>query len=425
MQLELVTSPSEVKSIYSDLINNYQEFRNQYPKKYLLGCYQKWKDDCDYSNYPSIDDLLKDMTPEDMERSHVVRVPISAIYSSEESKGGFDRPLWSIQTPSAKKQQEHNLNLNKKGYSQECAAILGCILRPDPKDSKKWILVKWKGNNRLVMKLFCNDGDGSIEVLVSLTFHTKEKTQDECIQKESELHSTDAGERSGQNELQKFFSGFRAGRKEALYCFDFLKFNHINYGTLMQQEGIEGSDDWITLTNITGLSKGPGNGFFRKYTDQNVRYALDTIKLISEEITKEKEINSTAVEAFALMFSIYTVHGKSQKALEPLFTVHELQEFFLMFFESKQVSDDNFGISEQFKIKDLAVKSGVKETAYICAKTFWPLIVHRYKKMKNSQNGGVNGFSVDCYANQKMLEQCGNKMLKEEMTQIFLKGGQN
>ena len=48
---------------------------------------------------------------------------------------------------------------------------------------------------------------------MQVKFHKKDITPDQCIAIESELHSTDAGDRSGQNENQKFMSGFRANRE--------------------------------------------------------------------------------------------------------------------------------------------------------------------------------------------------------------------
>ena len=66
----------------------------------VTGIFKAWnkinevlKDNSDYSHIVHIDDLLKNITKSDMQKSHLVRVPIDYIFSSEKEKGGYDRPF--------------------------------------------------------------------------------------------------------------------------------------------------------------------------------------------------------------------------------------------------------------------------------------------------------------------------------------------
>ena len=112
--------------------------------------------------------------------------------------GGGDRPLWSITNSSAQKTQFSCLNREGK-YRQSAAGVLSGMLRPHQTLLDHWVLSKFIGNNRVVKKLLPNGGRPS-RVLMQVQFHEVGKTAEEYIQIESELHSTDAGDRSGQNE---------------------------------------------------------------------------------------------------------------------------------------------------------------------------------------------------------------------------------
>ena len=50
----------------------------------------------------------------------------------------------------------------------------------------------------------------------------------------------------------------------------------------MQQEGEVGSKNWLTISSIQGIKEGEGNGFFGKYGEQNVDFAMLTIKEIAK-----------------------------------------------------------------------------------------------------------------------------------------------
>ena len=395
--------------LYDDLINNYEKFHEQYSQSDLLKYQNKWKDDSDYSNYPSIFDLLEDPAlcgvPDVW---HVVRVPIPVIWSSEESLGGCDRPLWSIEKPTPQQQQVSSLSRNDKGFSAGAAQVLSGKLRPHPRQEGVWQLVKFIGNNRVAMKLLAHAGKPT-EILMSVSFHEVGLTQKDYIRIESELHATDAGDRSGQNELQKFISGFRAGRSDETYCFDFLNKHRFNYGTLMQQEGVEKCNDYLEIKSLQGIKNGKGKGHFKKYGEEHVGHALRIIHRLSE-ITGEKVIHATPVESLALMYSIYTQYGKQidSKNTTPLFTVEELDEYFIKFFEFKRSA---VGFTSTFEINDLSWSSGVKDVAYVCAKTFWPTIVEHWMTTHNAKIG----WSLECAANKELLNNCTDKFLKKEI----------
>ena len=284
--VRLLTFKQEVENAFGDLVNNYSLFHEKYSSTDFLNSklFPTWEDNSDYSNVQHIDDFLKNITENDLKLTHTLAVPISYIFSSEESKGGCDRPHWV--KDKGDKQCRANLNEenqdgNPKGYRMSDAQTLSGMLRPHPTILGTYILVKFIGNNRVWMKLLANKGKDSL-VKMEVTFHEEGLSQKDYISIEAESHSTDAGNRSSQNEPQKFASNYRAGRKDAVYLYKFLKKHQINFGTIMQQEGEVGSKKWLTISSIQGLKEGEGNGFFGKYGEQNVDFAMSTIKEIAK-----------------------------------------------------------------------------------------------------------------------------------------------
>ena len=155
----------ETKSpLFPDLVRNIDVFKEKYVN--VTGIFKAWnkinevlKDNSDYSHIVHIDDLLKNITKSDMQKSHLVRVLIDYIFSSEKEKGGYDRPYDAntknvdtnfriLRTP--------NGNGEPKGFKEEDAGVLQGILRPC---GDKWQLVKFIGNNRVFMKLIANEGE--------------------------------------------------------------------------------------------------------------------------------------------------------------------------------------------------------------------------------------------------------------------------
>ena len=408
MTAKLITN----EAVHPDLINNYNTFHNHYSEEDLLDFKGKWEDDSDYSNYRMLEDLLENITPEDYEKSHVVSVDIKDIYSSEETLTGGDRPLWSITDNSAIAKQHQNLN-KKGGYNMGSGQVLAGMLRPHPTLIDHWQLVKYIGNNRVAMKLLANCGE-STRVIMNVQFHDVSQAHDYTYYRkiESELHSTDAGDRSGQSEKQKFMSGFRADYDHQVYAFNFLKKHEYNYGTVMQQEGIEGSENWLTLKSLQGIKDGQGNNHFKTYGEENVGRALQTIKRLCK-ITGETVIGATPIEAIALMYHVYTEHGKRKENSEPLFSPMELDEFFVKYFKHKNM--EGLFTSDKLMVNDLSWSGGVKDIAYICGKQFWPLIVEDWKRLRKTKIG----FSIDCHANLRLVDLCKDKNLKRELKAIL------
>lgn len=393
--------------LYTDLINNFDYFHLHNTPESLLKLKGKWGDDSDYSKYRTIEDLLENLTEEDKDQSHIVTVDIKDIFSSESSKSGCDRTLWSLTSISATKQQHESLN-RKKMYREDAAQVLSAKLRPHPTKKGRWQVVKYIGNNRVVMKLLANCGE-STRVLMIVTFHKSGQTQDKYIKIESDLHATDAGDRSGQNEQQKFVSGFKAQRDSEQYAYEFLKKHQYNYKEIMQQEGVEGSENWISISSLQGIKTGQGQGSFAKYGEANMSKAMNTAKKLCE-ITKETVIGATPIMAIALMYSVFTKYGKSQtEKSQPLFTDQQLEDFLIAFFKDEN-RDSTFG-KKKLNVNDLSMTGSVKDIAYICGHVFWPQIVQYWMQINNAKIG----FSNDCYASQKFLDHCKDKHLKKEL----------
>ena len=154
-----------------------------------------------------------------------------------------------------------HLNINKKVYEKGVKVITIPDLRWLRRDIKSTsllpnILSKQIAIEKKAFESWLIDNGKITEVLMSVRFHKMGLTQKEYIKIESERHTTDAGDRSGQNESQKFASSYRAGRKHAVECFNFLKNEKLNYDGIMQLERVEGADDFLNLSSISGLKDG-------------------------------------------------------------------------------------------------------------------------------------------------------------------------
>ena len=417
--------------LYSDLVHNLSLFQKTITEKDILEM-PDWHDNSDYSHVITLDKFLeKDFSAEDMEKAHIVSVPIDAIWSSEKSKGGFDRPVWTVETGIKKCKDSLNIpngNGEPKGYKEEDAGILEGIFRPKMKNGKPvWILVKYIGNNRILMKQLANKGKVT-NVLMSIRFHKLEKEgvklkQKDYIQNEAERHTTDAGDRSGQNEQQKFFSSYRAGRKNAEYCFKFLRENLLNYEGIMQQElkspQKEECENWLSVSSLNGLKDGYGNGFFKKFGYDNVRAAIGTVIEIAKT-TNETVVGSSSIEALSIMFKCFTEYGKTEHAKKPMFDKKQLQDFFVMVFESKNSSANISKFSalegpkegnDKWDLKKLSATGGVKDLVYINASLFWPLLPNYW----GSINNNIQTFSKDSYAVIEFLKKSNDKNLKKDI----------
>ncbi len=411
--VRLLTSKQEVQNAFGDLVNNYSLFHEKYSSTDFLNSklFPTWEDDSNYSNVQHIDDFLKTVTEKDFGLTHTLAVPISYAFSSEETKGGCDRPYWVKDKGDSQCRtnlNEENQEGNPKGYRMSDAQTLSAMLRPHPTILGTYILVKFIGNNRVWMKLLANKGKDSL-VKMEVTFHEEGLTQKDYIAIEAESHSTDAGNRSSQNESQKFASNYRAGRKDAVHLFKFLKKHQINFGTIMQQEGEVGSKNWLTISSIQGIKEGEGNGFFGKYGEQNVDFAISTIKEIAKT-TKEKSFGNTPVQALAMMFYCYTQHGLYETH-NGLFTKPVFKKFLVEFFKEKNKKSDSWmDDSQSLLLSEINQTGGVKNIAYINTTIFWPAIVSYYKHI----NKNKNGFSVDAHCNRVLLKFCKDRFLAKE-----------
>tara|TARA_Y100000114_G_scaffold21681_1_gene17472 strand:- start:195 stop:1445 length:1251 start_codon:yes stop_codon:yes gene_type:complete len=402
--------------LYSDLVNNKQLFDDHFDESELYNF--NYEDNTDYSDFPHIDEFLqRDFNDYELNRSHVVQVPINYIWSSEKTKGGFDRAKWATQN---KVQNISNLNTpngggNPKGYNEADAGILSGILRPRPNTdgSCDWQLVKYIGNNRIVKKLIANNGEIT-NVLMCIRFHKQGLKQSDYIQIEAERHTTDAGDRSGQNESQKFTSSYRSGRKHAVECFNFLKSQKLNYDGIMQIENVEGAEDFLNITSLSGLKEGIGNGFFKKFGESNVIAAIKTVREVAK-ITGETHIGMSPIECLSLMFQSFTEHGKTQTSVKMMFTKEELQKFFVAYYTKMNDSDDMFsgnGNKSRFLLKHLNANGFIKCMVYIAANSFWPALPNYWQNIRNTDTS----FSQDCWAVKQFISKSKDSMLKRDIT---------
>lgn len=402
--------------LYSDLVNNKQLFDDSFTESELSKF--NYKDNTDYSHYQHIDDFLQqDFSDDDLDKSYVIQVPIDYIWSSEKTKGGFDRSKWATQN---KDQNISNLNTpngggNPKGYNESDANILSGMFRPGTNigGSCDWQLVKYIGNNRIVKKLIANNGEIT-NVLMSVRFHEQGLSKEEYIKIEAERHTTDAGDRSGQNESQKFASSYRSGRKNAVECFNFLKNEKLNYDDIMQIENVDGAEDFLNITSLSGLKEGVGNGFFKRFGESNVRSAIGTVRKVAK-ITGETHIGMSPIECLSIMFQCFTEYGKRETDVTMMFTKKELQEFFIAYFTKMNDNDDMFsgnGNKSQFLLKHLNANGSIKCMVYIGATKFWPALPNYWMRIRNTDTS----FSDRCWAVQQYILKSKDAMLKRDIT---------
>ena len=181
----------------------------------------------------------------------------------------------------------------------------------------------------------------------------------------------------------------------------------------MQQEGIEDSEHWLTVSSLQGIKSGRGNGHFKRYGEENVSQALQTIKSLCR-ITGEKVVGATPIESIALMYRVYTECGKVNENSQPLFTRTELHDYFVKYFEHKNNSNGMFH-KDKLSVSDLSWSGGVKDIAYICAKEFWPTINEYWMSIRDAKIG----LSVDCFANQQFLRYCTDRNLRKEIVKAI------
>ena len=404
---------SHIQASFPDLVNNLEVFRENFSDEDILAL-PDWNDDTNYSNLESLDELIERLDGDyDPTYTYTVRVPIDYIYSSAKEQGGYDRTIDVNTKKSYIDTCKSNLNTNDKGYRQDdCGSLHGMIRQTVITDfetgevKRLLVLAKDQGNNRVLMKLLANKGRVT-DVRMDVRFHSVNETN--YISEESEIHTTDAGNRNGQNEEQKFHSGYRSGRKEFVDCYNFLHKYNLNYNGIMQIEGVENADERLSLSNIMGLNAGEGNGIFKKYGKENVVHAIETIQELVK-ITGERTIPVTPVWCLALMYKTLTDIPLSAGDKSPVFTREQLHNFFVKFWEMKN-RDDGFGGTSAFGVSELKQTGGVKNYAYIVSRMFWEdgNLMRWYKSQRNRKYG----FGADCAPMKYLIGETDEFMKKE------------
>ena len=403
-----LTINKSLTSDYSDLVNNYVLFHQKYDEKALLEL-PIWKDDSDEENYQHVDDFFDSLEKVPSPgKTYTLRCPASYLFSSEKTKGGFDRPLYCLEI--GDKKCRENLNRGDRGYISSYAGILRVFARKE-KDGTHTLVKVW-GNHREWMKLLANAGK-DVDMLIQLSFHDASVTEhQEMMSLEAQAHSTDAGDRSNQNEDQKFFSSFIAKDPNAVYTFNFLRENQFNYNGVMELNGIPEAKDWIHLNSLQGIKDGAGNGLFKKYGKENVEWAMKTIKAICD-ITGEKYVNNTPLHCISQMYHFFAElpRYETRSNSETMFTKEELYDFFVTYTEafskvSNSMLEEN---KHKFRLKQLSQSGAIKDFVYLNAKTWWPGIATYWKNVR----GYKHSFGVGCYPSLCFIGQANIHLRKE------------
>jgi len=435
--------PTRCPTEYTDLVHNFTLFHEHFTSEKLTNL-PDWDDDTNYLKFPNLDDFLShksfygEIDPFDTTQTYVIRVNIEDFFSSEKSKGGGDRPFSQL-TIGIKKAIQNLNNIeedNVKGYKSEDADILGGFFRIVSHDGNraKVVLVKHKGNSRTNMKLMVHKGE-STEVLMKVSFHDKDADLEEMLRHESERHTTDAGDKTSENEAAAFASGLKAKRNKSIECFEFMKLNKLNYikeeTNIMELNGVDGHETFIPLKSLSGIKEGKGNGIFKTYEKKNVEFAIKSIQTCLEITKEQKEandkhkawvLNSTTMDCFAYSYSIWTKYGpKISDGSSPYFSVTEfdelLKQFFMKDYKNKKDSDYFGGSETLIKVNDFCKSGNVKNIPYISQSRgnliFW--INAAYKK----KQGNVNNIGVANDAIEKIFKDIGDKVLVKDIKSIL------
>ena len=122
--------------------------------------------------------------------------------------------------------QEKHLEQNG-GFSYAAADTLSGYYRPHQRE-----VVTTKGNNR-ASKLYGVTRDPDARIPIGFTFHPRNRSIDECVRIESNIHNMDCNYRTNQSGDHKFTSALRAGETWAQDLYNYLKqFNIGIAGTL-------------------------------------------------------------------------------------------------------------------------------------------------------------------------------------------------
>lgn len=417
---------TNIPSYQTPLVNNFELFHEQFTKDSLARL-PEWNDDANYSFFPDIRDILRDLSPEEVAgKTFMARVPIEMIWSSAAEDGGLDRTR-RVNCPSGLKKCKEHLNRQyggeKKGYREADAGVMVGFLRIT--EDGKVVILKTQGNNRVAMKLLANRGK-STEVLMYVVGHSIDASEEEMLRLEAENHFTDAQERRGQNENDKLRAGITAGDQCSTDAMNFLREAGMNYRNLWQEIGqdeLDGVpvDDLVSLNALTGMTSGEGNGWFSIYGRSNILAAARILSKVCIEITGEKEVSSTSLAATALLYKSMTEYGFKTNEV-PLFTKEEINKFVYAFFKSENKKDDEediFSSPKQSKTPKYGVcelkSAQAKNYAFIMVNVFWPKIRQFYAYKQNS----VRSFGAGTRAGEYILSQCTDRFLSKDIRRIL------
>ena len=445
MKINIITENDDKPKEYTDLVHNFTLFHEHFDNERLSNL-PDWNDDTNYSKHPSLNELLSHKShhgkidPFNSEEFYFVRVPIDTYFSSEKSKGGGDRPLSQVTIkgiPTAKKNLDSPELDYEKGYNSEDADTFGGFFRiVEYSDTEVTVvLVKHKGNGRTNMKLMAHRGE-STDVMMKVSFHNKDATLEEMIEYESERHTTDAGDRVSENEAAAFASGLKAKHKKAVNCYDFMKEKGFNYikedMNIMKLNNIEGHENFIPLKSLSGIKEGSGNGIFKTYGDDNVNFAVDSIKVCLEISNEQKEaesknkswlFNATVMDSWAYLYKIWTKIGPKGPVTDttnPYFTVVEfdrfLKERFLYDYDAKRKSDYFGRNATPIRVNDFSKTSNVKNIPYLVHRK----LLHWINEAYMSKNNLSQGIGVNSPAIKQIFKDIGNDdSLKKELRGIL------
>ena len=126
----IVSYDSKHKPQFNDLTSNNNLFNKKYPESELnnLG---KYKDNSDYSNYPTFEEVVANFNPEtDSGKSFICRVKDHQIWTSDSTLGGYDRASQVDYTKCLTNLQQAIYGSDEpKGFVDEDAGVLNGYVR--------------------------------------------------------------------------------------------------------------------------------------------------------------------------------------------------------------------------------------------------------------------------------------------------------
>ena len=419
------------------LVNNFDLFHNNlYPTiddRSLIPDYADDTAESGIENYPHINDWLSEQDTIEKGDQVVARVNISDIFSCDKTDGGFDR-VKDVYTENGVKYCEKNLRRRvdesgkETGFSTTHCGTLFAFGRVK---GNKVIILKSQGNNRVLMKLLATRG-ADAEMLVQITFHDPEADEGEMMQIEANNHYTDAEMRRGQNENDKFRAGFAAGDYKAKKAESFLRkigFDYKNFFKDIGETEIDGVkvDDLPKLRALTGLTSGPGNGWFKYYDESNLIKTARRVKEVMK-ITKEKEITSSAFASLTILAKALEDHGLRSNDSPSFFDEEGMDEFVQAFFEMKNRRSTNSLFEETFSekknpifgLRELNQTTFMKNYAFNAIKTFWPEVRTFYRNYYKKQQS----FGSESAAGRYLLGEIGNDEWLKKLARRILDGDQ-